>query len=123
MSRRSLPQAPAYWYDGSTPPLHARALSVLYAGIGALRRKAYRRRWLGSLHPGVPVIVVGNIVAGGTGKTPLVIALIERLRAGGWTPGVASRGHGRADEATPRWVEARGRAYAVGRPATTSCSR
>jgi len=105
MSRRDLPQAPAYWHDGSTPPLHARVLSALYAGVTALRRKAYRKRWLRSRHPGAPVIVVGNIVAGGSGKTPLTIALVERLRAEGRTPGVASRGHGRADEATPRWVE------------------
>lgn len=52
------------------------------------------------------MVVVGNITAGGTGKTPLVIALVERLRSEGWTPGVASRGHGREDEATPRWVDA-----------------
>ena len=100
MSRKRLPQAPAYWYDGSTPPLPARMLSALYGAVTALRRKAYRKRWLRSRHPGVPVIVVGNITAGGTGKTPLTIALVERLRAEGWTPGVASRGHGR--EAVPQ---------------------
>ena len=114
MSRKRLPQAPAYWYDGSTPPLPARMLSALYGAVTALRRKAYRKRWLRSRHPGVPVIVVGNITAGGTGKTPLTIALVERLRAEGWTPGVASRGHGREDEATPRWVEAGSDAAQVG---------
>jgi tetraacyldisaccharide 4'-kinase len=51
------------------------------------------------------VIVVGNITAGGAGKTPLTMALVERLRAEGWTPGVASRGYGRDDVATPAWVE------------------
>ena len=114
MSRRDLPQAPAYWYDGSTPPLPARMLSALYGGATALRRKAYRNGWLRRLHPGVPVIVVGNITAGGTGKTPLTVALVERLRAEGWTPGVASRGHGRTDETTPRWVEADGDAAQTG---------
>jgi tetraacyldisaccharide 4'-kinase len=109
-----LPQAPAYWYDGSMPPLLARMLSALYGGVTALRRKAYRKRWLRSQHPGAPVVVVGNITAGGTGKTPLTIALVERLRAEGWTPGVASRGHGRKDEATPRWVEAGSAAAQVG---------
>ena len=89
-------------------------LSALYGAVTALRRKAYRKRWLRSRHPGVPVIVVGNITAGGTGKTPLTIALVERLRAEGWTPGVASRGHGREDEATPRWVEAGSDAAQVG---------
>ena len=106
MSRKRLPQTPAWWHDGSTPPLHARLLAVLYGNLAALRRGAYRRGWLRKHKAGVPVIVVGNIVAGGTGKTPLVIALVERLRAAGWTPGIASRGHGREDEATPRWVEA-----------------
>lgn len=114
MTRRRLPQAPAYWYDGSTPPWAARLLSTLYAGITALRRKAYRRGLLRSRHPGVPVIVVGNIVAGGSGKTPLVIALAERLRAAGWTPGIASRGHGRDDDAVARWVEATSDAALVG---------
>lgn len=114
MSRRPLPQAPAYWYDGSMPPLPARMLSALYAGVTGLRRKAYRRGWLRSRQAGAPVVVVGNITAGGTGKTPLVIALIARLRAEGWTPGVASRGHGRQEEATPRWVQADSVAALVG---------
>jgi len=114
MSQRRLPQAPAYWYDGSTPPLPARILSALYGLATALRRKAYRRGWLRIRHAGVPVIVVGNIVAGGSGKTPLTIALVERLRGEGWAPGVASRGHGRADAATPRWVDADSDAAQVG---------
>ena len=58
--------------------------------------------------------MVGNITAGGTGKTPLVIALVARLRAAGWTPGIASRGHGREHEATPRWVDADAAASLVG---------
>ena len=114
MSRRRLPQAPAWWYDGSPPPLHARLLSTLYGGLTALRRGAYRRGWLHKQRVAVPVVVVGNITAGGTGKTPLVIALVARLRAAGWTPGIASRGHGREHEATPRWVDADAAASLVG---------
>jgi len=48
----------------------------------------------------VPVIVVGNVIVGGAGKTPTVIALVAQLRGWGWTPGIVSRGHGRVD-ATP----------------------
>ena len=98
-------QAPAWWYDGSAPPLHARALSVLYGAAVAARTSLYRRGWLRSAAAGVPVVVVGNLVAGGSGKTPLVAALVERLRQAGWTPGIASRGHGRAEIGTPAWVE------------------
>ena len=114
MSRKPLPQTPAWWHDGSTPPLHARLLAVLYGNLAALRRSVYRRGWRRRQRVGVPVIVVGNIVAGGTGKTPLVIALVARLRAEGWAPGIASRGHGREDEATPRWVDADSIASQVG---------
>ncbi len=104
MSRSRLPQTPAWWFDGSAPPLWARAVSMLYGAVVALRRYAYRRGLLRCRHPGVPVIVVGNLVAGGSGKTPLTVAVVERLRAAGWTPGVASRGYGREDASTPRWV-------------------
>lgn len=105
MTRKSLPQPPAWWHDGSSPPIHARMLAALYGAGTSLRRMLYRKGLKRSRHPGVPVIVVGNIVAGGTGKTPLTIAIVKRLRAAGYTPGVASRGHGRNDEKTPRWVD------------------
>jgi tetraacyldisaccharide 4'-kinase len=100
------PRPPRYWFDGSAPPAWARALSALYAGAIALRRGLYRRGLKRSAHPGVPVLIVGNLIAGGSGKTPLTIAVVERLRAAGWTPGVASRGYGRRDAGTARWVDA-----------------
>ncbi|WP_256977355.1 tetraacyldisaccharide 4'-kinase [Bordetella genomosp. 10] len=60
----------------------------------AAKRAAYRRGWLRAYRPPVPVIVVGNIYVGGTGKTPVVVALVKALRERGHTPGVVSRGYG-----------------------------
>ncbi|MEN5207597.1 tetraacyldisaccharide 4'-kinase [Stenotrophomonas terrae] len=100
------PQTPAYWYGDAPVPLPARLLAPLYAALTGLRRSLYRRGWLRARQVAVPVIVVGNITAGGTGKTPLTIALVNRLREAGWKPGVASRGYGRDEADTARWVTA-----------------
>ena len=59
-----------------------------------MRRLAYSRGWKASVAVGVPVIVVGNITAGGSGKTPLVIWLVNWLIGQGLRPGVISRGYG-----------------------------
>ena len=74
-------------------------LSGLYRAVTSLRRLAYALGWLRTETAPVPVIVVGNLVAGGAGKTPTVIALVHALRQAGWTPGVISRGHGRRSDA------------------------
>ncbi|MGE4457885.1 MAG: tetraacyldisaccharide 4'-kinase [Stenotrophomonas sp.] len=97
-------QTPPWWYDGAPVPWTARLLAPLYAAVAGLRRGLYRRGWLRGRQVPVPVIVVGNITAGGTGKTPLTIALVERLREAGWKPGVASRGYGRDDAGSARWI-------------------
>ena len=70
-------------------------LAQLIATISALRRTGYTAGWLKTERLRVPVIVVGNVVAGGAGKTPTVIALVQHLQRQGWHPGVVSRGHGR----------------------------
>ena len=71
-----------------------RPLSGLFRVLAALRRKLYRLGVLRAIRLPVPVIVVGNINVGGAGKTPLILTLIEWLRAAGYTPGVISRGYG-----------------------------
>ncbi|MCG5531500.1 tetraacyldisaccharide 4'-kinase [Halorhodospira halochloris] len=85
---------PAFWYTDSFTSRALIPAAGLYGAITSLRRKAYRRGWLESLPAQVPVIVVGNITVGGTGKTPLVAWLVERLREQGWRPGIVSRGYG-----------------------------
>lgn len=99
-------QPPTYWFDGSAPPWPERLLAGVYAGAVAARAALYRNGVLHSRHPGKPVLVVGNLIAGGSGKTPLTIAIVERLRAEGFKPGVASRGYGRQQAGIARWVDA-----------------
>ncbi|MEO8315010.1 MAG: tetraacyldisaccharide 4'-kinase [Pseudomonadota bacterium] len=81
------------WYGGRSRPLLA-PLAWLFATFTAGRRLAYRCGLLASHHPGVPVIVVGNLTAGGTGKTPLTIWLAAQLRERGINVGVVLRGYG-----------------------------
>ena len=60
----------------------------------SLRRILYRLRLLRSAHPGLPVVVVGNLSVGGSGKTPLVLWIAELLQKHGWAPAIVSRGYG-----------------------------
>jgi tetraacyldisaccharide 4'-kinase len=88
-------------------------LSLLFRALSALRAGLFRAGVLKSERLPVPVIVVGNIFIGGTGKTPLTIWLADALRAAGFTPGVISRGHGSAGSA-PREVSAASTPQEVG---------
>ncbi|MFK3738542.1 tetraacyldisaccharide 4'-kinase [Massilia sp. TN1-12] len=88
-------------------------VSVPFRLLAALRRACFRLGLLKSERLPVPVVVVGNIFIGGTGKTPLTIWLAQQLRAAGLRPGVISRGHGGAEEA-PREVLSSSSARDVG---------
>lgn len=69
-------------------------LSWLFRLIVGLRRCLFRRGLIPSFRLPVPVVVVGNLTVGGSGKTPLVLWLAEQLTARGWRPGIISRGYG-----------------------------
>lgn len=87
------------WYEKSPLSLLLAPLGWLYCAGAVLRRAAYRGGLLRTRRVGAPVIVVGNISVGGTGKTPLVIWIAELLRSRGLRPGIVSRGYlGRADK-------------------------
>lgn len=83
-----------YWYSQNPVAWLLLPLAGIYCVLAALRFGLYKKRWLRSFKAGVPVIVVGNINVGGTGKTPLIIKLCEILQQQGLKPGIISRGYG-----------------------------
>ena len=99
----SLIRPQAYWYThrAALPWL---PLEALFRGVAAGRRWAYRTGVLPSFSLGVPVVVVGNLSVGGTGKTPLVIAIVKALQRAAYTPGVITRGYGGRAQSWPRPV-------------------
>jgi tetraacyldisaccharide 4'-kinase len=94
------------WYRDAAGPSWLQPLSWLYAAVIGLRRNAYARHWMTTHRVGKPVIVVGNITVGGTGKTPLVIWLARHLVARGLKVGIVSRGYGSQAGESPRPVNA-----------------
>jgi len=81
-------------YSKSLVSLFLLPLSVIYFLISFARKYLYRFNLLKSFKIQVPVIVIGNITSGGTGKTPLVIHLANELKKNGYHPGIISRGYG-----------------------------
>lgn len=82
------------WYGAGRAPWWTTPLAWLYGAVTALRRALYRTGVLRSTRLPAPVIVIGNLSVGGTGKTPLAIAVANALRRRGHVPGVVSRGYG-----------------------------
>ncbi|KAA9001129.1 tetraacyldisaccharide 4'-kinase [Affinibrenneria salicis] len=79
-------------------------LSFLYGALAALNRKSYQWGWRKRWRAPLPVVVVGNLTAGGNGKTPVVIWLVEQLQRRGFRVGVVSRGYGGHAERYPLLV-------------------
>ena len=92
------------WYGGAPASILLLPLSWLYGAVMAVRRVFYEQGWLPSYRITRPVIVVGNLTVGGTGKTPFVAWLAEKLTERGLRVGILSRGYG-SNSTVPRVVE------------------
>ena len=99
-------KAPKFWERRGPTALLLWPLSWLY-GLVIRARKMIADVGLSNSKPApVPIIIVGNIRVGGTGKTPIVIALAQRLSSLGWKPGIISRGYGSSSQTSPLQVHA-----------------
>jgi len=105
--------AARHWYRLSPLSVLLYPLSLVFRFAVAARRLLFRLGVLPSARLPIPVVVVGNLTVGGTGKTPLVIALAKVLRRGGLQPGILSRGYG-GSSVSPRAVAAGDQAEHVG---------
>lgn len=92
-----------HWYRLSPLSVALAPIALLMRGVVAARRFAYRRGLLPAERLPVPVVVVGNRIVGGAGKTPLVLRLARELAGRGFRPGIVSRGYG-ASVRAPREV-------------------
>lgn len=101
------------WYKPRSWALALLPLSYLFRGVASSRRAYLQRRYQATPFA-VPVVVVGNIAVGGTGKTPLIIRLVHSLQAEGIRPGIVSRGYGGQPSKLPRKVNADSSAQELG---------
>ena len=103
----------AYWYSQNPVAWLLLPVTAIYCLLVFIRRFFYRTGILKSYKLSAPVVIVGNITVGGTGKTPLLIALCELLKSQGYKPGVISRGYG-GDFEGERLIKASDNADVVG---------
>ena len=92
--------APGFWLGRGLAAYCLLPLSLLFAFLAGLRRRLFALGVLKAERLPVPVIVVGNIAVGGSGKTPIALWLADTLRARGHRPGIVSRGYGGTVEGT-----------------------
>lgn len=102
------------WYKDHFIGTWLMPLSLVFMDVVKLRRWMYKKGYKPVEKLAVPVVVVGNITVGGTGKTPLVIYLVETLKAQGFKPGVISRGYGGTSEQWPMQVSETSDAAIIG---------
>lgn len=88
------------WLERGPLPIVLLPLAWLFGALTALRKLLYRVGFLSAQTLPVPVVVVGNLIVGGAGKTPTVMAVVALLRRHGFTPGIVSRGYGRSNDGT-----------------------
>lgn len=106
MTKRLHRWVEAIWYEGHWAGYLLWPLSQLFWLVVALRRWCYQQGYLRTQTLAVPVVIVGNLTVGGTGKTPLIIYLTEVLRQAGFKPGIISRGYGGKAATWPQLVHA-----------------
>ena len=94
------------WYQRCSWLLLLTPVALVYCGLVRLRRWFYRVGWLAGHRLPVPVVIVGNLTVGGTGKTPLVIWLVDFLKAAGYRPGVIACGYRGKARDWPQTVQA-----------------
>jgi tetraacyldisaccharide 4'-kinase len=104
----------ALWQKWHPLTLLLLPLSGLFCVVASLRKAFYHWGWLNRQSVGVPVIIVGNISVGGTGKTPLVIWLAQKLIEWGYTPGIITRGYGGKSKEWPCEVTSKSSPSQVG---------
>jgi len=113
----------ALWYGRNPARWLLWPIAIVIRGLAVARRKAYRLGLMRSLDVGVPVIVVGNLTVGGTGKTPLTIWLARQLRERGFRVGIVCRGYGGAAKQWPQLVTPDSDAALVGDEAVLLAQR
>lgn len=116
---------PDFWYGEQRGPVYYLSLPVswLFCMLVSLRYFLYRKGIFRTSKASVPVVVVGNITAGGTGKTPLVIWMVNFLKQQGLRPGIVSRGYGGNASSWPQQVRADSDFVAVGDEAVMIAAR
>ena len=114
MRRRLYDWLHRVWYEDGAGYQLLLPLAGIYWLLIRLRRLLYDCKVLRVHDAGVPVIVVGNLTAGGTGKTPVTLWLASALRSRGFNPGIVSRGYGGSKSGSPMRVDAASDAAIVG---------